>query len=313
MKISFVIPAYNEENYLGRSLEALFREIKTVENCDIEVIVVDNASTDKTGEVAQSFPGVILVRENRKGITFARQAGLQVSTGDIIANIDSDSVLTPGWIQTVIQEFTKNPKLIGLSGPFIYYDLSIFVNIFIRLYYVFGYITYLVNRHIINVSSMLQGGNFVVRRSGFDAIGGHNLSLTFYGEDTDLARRLHKVGPVKFTFRLPMYSSGRRLKAEGLLHMAAKYSLNHFWTISFKKSFNESYQDFRFVLPQDVVITDMSKFDWYWRLTKGVIAAFLLMSVGVTYYVVQAQGGMYQISSTMYEQTKKFAQEIWYR
>jgi len=58
---------------------------------------------------------------------------------------------------------------------------------------------------------MLQGGNFVVSRAALEQIGGYNPLFTFYGEDTDLARRLNAIGAVKFTFRLPALSSGRRL------------------------------------------------------------------------------------------------------
>ena len=64
---------------------------------------------------------------------------------------------------------------------------------------------------------MLQGGNFVVRRTALEEIGGYNPKFSFYGEDTDLARRLNSVGAVKFTFRLPALSSGRRLIEEGML------------------------------------------------------------------------------------------------
>ena len=60
----------------------------------------------------------------------------------------------------------------------------------------------------------MQGGNFVVRRDALQKIGGYDTNISFYGEDTDVARRLSKVGHVKFTFDLPALSSGRRLAKE---------------------------------------------------------------------------------------------------
>ena len=73
---------------------------------------------------------------------------------------------------------------------------------------------------------MLQGGNFIVSRQGLDAAGGYNSDFSFYGEDTDLARRLSKVGVVKFSFSLRALSSGRRFVREGLVKVGWRYSVN---------------------------------------------------------------------------------------
>lgn len=244
MKLSFVIPAYNEEKYLGQCLDSIMRELRGG-NYDAEIVVVDNGSADKTKEVAARYPGVKVVDEPEKGLVRARRAGFLAASGDLIANVDADTRLTPGWIRKVFEEFSKNPKLVALSGPFIYYDLPKKINFFVRLFYYVAFITYLLNRFIFNLSSMLQGGNIVVRRSALVKIGGYNTDINFYGEDTDLARRLHKVGPVKFTFRLPIYASGRRLAEEGSLSMAVRYGLNYFWMIFFKKPFSKTSIDLR--------------------------------------------------------------------
>lgn len=243
-KLSFVIPAYNEEAYIGDCLTSILRE-RARKNYDIEIIVVNNASTDATAAVAHSFPGVRVVDEPHKGLVYARRAGFLASTGDLIANVDADTILPSGWIAKVMEEFGDTPNLVALSGPFIYYDLSHAKNILIRNYYYMGFFAYLVHRYIMRVGSLLQGGNFVVRRWALEKIGGYNLAIDFYGEDTDLARRLHYVGPVKFTFKLPMYASGRRLVAEGLFTMGIRYPLNYFWTIFFKKPFTKEYIDIR--------------------------------------------------------------------
>lgn len=244
MKLSFVIPAYNEELYLGKCLDSITRELEGG-NYDAEIIVVDNASADRTKEVAAKYPGVKVVSEPRKGLVWTRRAGFLAATGDLIANVDADTMLTSGWIQKVLREFSQNPKLVALSGPFIYYDLPQKVTFFVKFFYYAAFVTYLLNRFIFNLSSMLQGGNIIVRRSALISIGGYNTDINFYGEDTDLARRLHKVGPVKFTFRLPIYSSGRRLAKEGTLSTALRYGLNYFWIIFFKKPFSDTSIDVR--------------------------------------------------------------------
>ena len=92
---------------------------------------------------------------------------------------------------------------------------------------------------------MVQGGNFVTSRAALDAIGGFNLGISFYGEDTDIARRLNTVGEVRFTFRLKMFSSARRLKKEGMFTMATRYSLNYLWTTFFKRPFTQQHIDIR--------------------------------------------------------------------
>src|ERR1700692_1544059 len=123
MWLSFVVPAYNEEAYLPACLDSILAQTRELGDA-VEIIVVNNASTDRTREVALGFTGVRVVDETRKGLTFARQAGFAASTGELIANVDSDSRLTPGWVERVLAEFAAEPKLVALSGPFIYYDLT---------------------------------------------------------------------------------------------------------------------------------------------------------------------------------------------
>ncbi len=91
----------------------------------------------------------------------------------------------------------------------------------------------------------MQGGNFVVLKSALDAADAFNPKFNFYGEDTELARRLSKVGSVKFSFDLPAFSSGRRLTAEGLFRVAFQYSVNYLWTVLFKRPFTLTWLDFR--------------------------------------------------------------------
>ena len=244
MRLSFVIPAYNEEGYLPGCLESILSQTSGLEGI-VEIIVVNNASTDSTREVALRYPGVRVVDEPRKGLTYARQAGFLASTGSLIANVDSDCRLTPGWIAQVLAAFDAKPNLAALSGPFVYYDLTPRQRFFVRVFYMTAFVTYLINSYILRVGSMVQGGNFVINRSALEAIGGFNLAISFYGEDTDIARRLNTVGKVRFTFNLKMFSSARRLKHEGILTMAARYSINYFWTTFFKRPYTHEHIDIR--------------------------------------------------------------------
>ena len=244
MRLSFVVPAYNEETYLPACLESILKQTQELGD-SVEIIVVNNASTDRTCEVALRFPGVRVVDEPRKGLTFARQAGFAVSKGELIANVDSDSRLTDGWVKRVLLEFAEDPKMVALSGPFIYYDLTPIQRVSVRIFYAAAFLVYALNRWILRAGSMLQGGNFVLRRDALEKIGGFNTSIAFYGEDTDIACRMNRVGRVKFTFDLKMYSSARRLKKEGMIKIAARYTINYLWTTFRKKPFTEEYIDIR--------------------------------------------------------------------
>ena len=244
MRLSFVVPAYNEEAYLPACLESILAQ--TLELGDeVEIIVVNNASTDRTRDVTFGYPRVRVIDEPRKGLTYARQAGFAASTGMLIANVDSDSRLTAGWVEQVLATFAAEPKIVALSGPFIYYDLTTGQRVSVQVFYAVAFMVYALNRYVLRAGSMVQGGNFVLRRDALEQIGGFDTAITFYGEDTDIARRMNRVGQVKFTLGLKMFSSARRLKQEGMLTVAARYTVNYFWTTFRKKPFTEEYTDIR--------------------------------------------------------------------
>ena len=153
MKLSFVIPAYNEESYVGDCLDAIVAQKKEFVNNGgspdaIEIIVVNNASTDDTAAIVKKYPDVQLVNEPEKGIVHARRAGFLASTGELIANVDADTRITPGWIKKVMDEFARDPKLVGLSGPFIYYDAPWKVRLVAKFSITSDYLLFLNPIHI---------------------------------------------------------------------------------------------------------------------------------------------------------------------
>lgn len=243
-RLAFVIPAYNEQALIGRCLESVLKEIKRVgvEN-EVEVVVVNNASTDRTQEIAESY-GVRVVFEGNKGLVNARHGGFEATSAELVANIDSDTVLPEGWLSTVFDEFERHPDLVALSGPYIYYDLSVWNRFLVRLFYYLSYGFYRVAQAF-KIGSMIQGGNFVIRRSAWLKAGGYDRTIDFYGEDTDVAVRMSRVGPVKWTFRLPMLTSGRRLEKEGVFRTAGTYVLNFFWVTFVGRPKTRDYTDIR--------------------------------------------------------------------
>ncbi len=244
MRLSFVVPAYNEEVYLPRCLESILLETAGAQ-VSTEVIVVNNASTDGTCEVAMRYPGVRIIEQPIKGLTHARQAGFLACSGELIANVDADSQLPEGWLKQVLAEFEVRPKMVALSGPLVYYDLTPLQGQLVKVFYGLAWVTYAINRYVLRVGSMVQGGNFVVAREGLERIGGFNLDISFYGEDTDVARRLNEVGEVRFTFKLKMFSSARRLNKEGILTTALRYAMNYLWTTFRERPYTAEHLDIR--------------------------------------------------------------------
>lgn len=226
MKISFIIPALNEEAAIAACIEAVRAEAARVSN-DAEIIVVDNGSTDATRARAEEA-GARVVDEPRRGLSRARQTGFEHSTGELIANVDADVRIPPGWLDIAIARFVCNPDLVALSGPFVYDDLPLSYRIATKAFYAAGLAFSQASSALSGRGAMLQGGNFVLRRSALEQVGGYDTSITFYGEDTDIASRMQKVGMVSWTFALWVHASGRRLRAEGLLRIGWRYAINYF-------------------------------------------------------------------------------------
>ena len=255
MKLSFSIPAYNEEFLISKCLASLEREInKEIQNnnlssTEVEVIVVNNNSTDQTKDIALAFqdkiPNLKVIDENRKGLLFARQTGFENSSGEIIANIDSDHILTVGWLHKVLAYFDKDKDLVALSGPLVYYDLNTYERLITKIFYLPGYLFHEVSLKLFKKGKMLQGGNFIIKKKIWEKAGGFDTKINFYGEDTDVVKRISKYGKAVWTWNLTIYASGRRLREEGVIKTGMIYAVN-FLSVSFLgKPVTKKYNDIR--------------------------------------------------------------------
>lgn len=116
MKVSIVIPAYNEEKYIKKALMSVTNQEVPAD----EIIVVDNNSTDRTKEIAAKF-NVQVVNEGIQGMTPARNRGFNTAKYDLIARIDADVVVPPDWIKRLKHNF-EYKKIDALTGPVILTD-----------------------------------------------------------------------------------------------------------------------------------------------------------------------------------------------
>lgn len=123
--LSVVIPAYNEASTIESCLEALFAQIDDI----AEIIVVDNNSSDDTAEavrrVADTHRGhVVLLHESRQGIPPARNAGFDAARGTVLARIDADTRVQPGWARAIVDFFDAHGDVYEAgSGTCTAYDL----------------------------------------------------------------------------------------------------------------------------------------------------------------------------------------------
>lgn len=111
MKVSVVIPAYNEEEYISKSLKSVMDQVVDAD----EIIVIDNNSKDRTVEISEKM-GATVIRERTQGMIPARNRGFNSAKYDIIARIDADVVVPKNWVKLIKENFGKK-KIDALTGP----------------------------------------------------------------------------------------------------------------------------------------------------------------------------------------------------
>lgn len=229
LAISVVIPAWNEEAYIVRTLDALHHQ--TVPRAHIEIIVVDNACTDHTADLARAYGADKVVSEPCKGTNYARQRGIEESTADIVAFLDADCVPPPEWIEKIYTKLTeKNNRCAAIAGSYIFHvnpTDSLFLAQEVYRWIVMPTMSTLFGR-ILGRGGVLIGGNFASFRENFKKINGLDTSFTFFGDDASIARKFGEIGYVEFDPLLYVLTSTRRFEREGLLRTNWEYARNYF-------------------------------------------------------------------------------------
>lgn len=113
LTLSIIIPAYNEENHLPACLDSIAKQTVKPD----QVIVVDNNSTDKTCEIAQKYDFVTLVHEKTQGLIAARNKGMNMANGDLLARLDADSIIDKVWVERCMGVFSDNEDAVAITGP----------------------------------------------------------------------------------------------------------------------------------------------------------------------------------------------------
>jgi len=241
MKVSVVIPAYNEEKRLAECLQSIKGQIEQAD----EIIVIDNNSTDNTTQIAKSF-GVKVVEEKKQGMIPARNRGFNEAMGDIIARTDADSHVPPDWIKKIKKHFTDNPKLLGLSGPLNYYDGPLLIQ---NRIWPSKVIMQDMLKQVLKHDIML-GPNMALTRKAWDKVKNEVCKNdTQVHEDMDLTIHLAEYGKILFDKTLIVASSFRRFKN---LKPYFEYSYRNFKTIEKHKRWIQKIKAKAISMPKTV-------------------------------------------------------------
>jgi len=192
--ISFIVPAYNEELELPRTIESIRLAAKDRQH---EIIVVDDASRDQTAAIARQA-GTRLISINRRQIAAARNAGARASTGNVLFFVDADTRISEKHVSGAVAAIESGrpggSARIAIGGVVPTWA-RISLKLFCVIYFALG----------------LGAGAFLfTTRKTFDAVGGFDETL-FIGEEVYFSLALRKLGRLKILPE-PALTSGRKLR-----------------------------------------------------------------------------------------------------
>lgn len=205
-RFSIVIPAFNEELYLEECLASLAAQSYSG---SVEVIVVDNGSTDATAAVAMAA-GATLVVEPAPGVCRARQAGTLIARGAIIVSADADTIYHPDWLSRIERWLTDHPAHVAVGGPCYFHDGPAWGRALQRLLFGAVAVAQRCSGRVLYVTAT----NFAFYRRVWP---GYDVRLSQGGDELDLLRRMKNSGPVGFDPTNPVRTSARRMYA-GLIY-----------------------------------------------------------------------------------------------
>lgn len=212
--VTVVIPAHNEANRLPRTLRAIVSQTYLPR----EVIVVNNASSDRTRKVAASYGEtytrkdmrLVIIDEPRRGIAHARNTGFQAATQPIIASTDSDTIVSSDWVERIISHFARFPS-VAVVGHIIMSDAPPLIRRLTEYGYLGSY--FAVGKFVLGFQP-ISTANCAVLKRYFDKTEGFDRSIidTDGLDDVDIASKLSILGSIAYDKSIVAYTSFRRYR-----------------------------------------------------------------------------------------------------
>ena len=210
--VTVVIPAYNEEETILRTLSSLS---KTISSQEIEILVVDNNSSDKTADLIKKS-GARYLFEEKKGVKHARTAGLHAAKGKYILNADADSIYSPDWIDLMTLPLRKD-EIACTYGRFAFFPERNTSRRFYFFYESFGDLYKRTNQKWKDEAIYVYGCSSAYRKEQGISVNGYEHPAGS-NEDGYLGLKLReKYGQLKriVNNRALVWTSDRRLIEEG--------------------------------------------------------------------------------------------------
>ncbi|MEI6032880.1 MAG: glycosyltransferase [Verrucomicrobiae bacterium] len=186
-KVSVVVCSYNGGKTLGRCLESL----KHVDYPDYEVVLVDDGSKDNTPEIVAEHPWIVAIRQDNKGLSFARNVGAHAAKGDVIVYTDSDCMADPDWLYYLIGTLLSG-SYAGVGGPNISPPAENWVQACVAS--APGGPSHVLLTDV--VAEHIPGCNMAFHRWAFNQVGGFDPEYRKAGDDVDFCWRLQQSGGV---------------------------------------------------------------------------------------------------------------------
>lgn len=212
--ISVVVPAFNEEKYIGNTLRALKNQDYVGK---YEIIVVDGMSRDDTPRIAESYADRII--RMRRGIAAQRNAGARAANGEILLFVDADTILLFNALSEFARAF-RSKRVVGAACPLVPLSPKL------RFAAFFWFFNRYVKASIKRGKARVAGACCAYREDVFEEVGGFNERMKTY-EDMDLSERISERGRMVFVEGTLALTSVRRLKAWGASKAAARYLSSH--------------------------------------------------------------------------------------
>jgi len=204
LKVSVVIPTYNEEAIIGRTI----RNLKSFLPKDVEIIVAEGYSKDLTAMIARRL-GAKVVLEKEHTVGGARNEGAHAAKGDIVWFVDADTFPNKDFYEKMKAEFEEDPKIVGVGCHIMPENVAALRGIF------FYFLNFIVFFTVRMGRPNIAGSCVAYRKKQFKAINGFD-TQTHSAEDMDLTQRISKLGSVKFLYHIIVPTSDRRVHKLGL-------------------------------------------------------------------------------------------------
>jgi len=176
--VSFILPAFNEEQHIGRCLESIQAEMRPSD----EIIVVDNGSADRTPEIVAGFENVQLLIHPEINISALRNRGAAASNGSLLAFIDSDCLVCPGWRES-LERRMADEKVMATGSISDLPDDATWVE---QAWWSFR----TPEPRCVNY---IASANLIIRRNVFEELNGFDEAL-ITDEDSDIGARINTRG-----------------------------------------------------------------------------------------------------------------------